>query len=160
MGKKARNRNRQARRPDGPLLIGWHGETYQVADKVGDMPMILFGNLAAKGVDSDSPQGLAAMHDVLAECLTPKDWQRFQAHAIRIKAQSDEIMGMVGSTFEALSGRPTVQPSVSSDGLSDTPESSEAGSSSPVTRVLDSIPEGRPDLKLAVWEAAQEQQAV
>jgi hypothetical protein len=160
VGKKKPNRNRQARRPDGPLLVTWQGEQYQVADKIGDMAMMRFAKVAMSGADSDSITGLAAMYDLLEECLTPRDWARFEAHALRSKATSDQMMELVKETYQALSGRPTVRPSDSSDGQPATVESSEAGSSSPVTRVLDSIPEGRPDLKLAVWEAAQGQQAV
>jgi hypothetical protein len=155
MGKKARNRQRQGR-PPGILLVPWHGEMFQVADKIGDMALMRFAKVADQGIDSNEMRGLAAMYDLLEGCLTPKDWQRFESLALRVHATSDEIMELVKSTYEVISGRPTVRPSVSSDGQPSTPESSAAGSSSPVMRVLESIPEGRPDLKLAVWEANQQ----
>lgn len=152
MGKKARNRNRAARQSDRPLLVTWQGETYQVADKVGDMALMRFAKVADQGIDSNEMRGLAAMYDILEACLTPDDWRRFEAHALRVRAQSDEIMELVKETYEALSGRPTRRPTNSSAGPQPTQENSGADSFSPVMRVIDSIPPNRPDLKLAVWE--------
>jgi hypothetical protein len=152
MGKKARNRNRQ-RRPDGPVLVQWKGQTYRLADKIGDAPIMDFAEIAEQGIDSNEMRGLAAMKSLLRNCLTTEDFAKFWRHATEIRAGSDEMMALVKDTYEALSGRPTVRPSVSSDGEPSTVVSSEAASSSPVMRVIDSIPASRPDLKLAVWES-------
>ena len=156
MGKKSRNRNQLVRRPDGPLLVVWQGQTYRVADKVGDMAIMDFAEIAEQGIDSNEMKGLAAMKAMLRNCLAPKDFERFRQHALTSHATGDEMMELVKSTYEALSGRPTVQPSVSSDGPTPTAESSADDSSSPVMRVLESIPDSRPDLKLAVWESHQQ----
>lgn len=147
----------RSRRPvqDRPTLVTWQGESYRLADKIGDMPIIRFAKIAEQGIDANEMRGLAAMHDLLENCLTPRDWQRFQDHATRVHATADEIMELVKSTYQALSGRPTKRPSSSSDGQPPTVESSGAGSSSPVIRVIESIPANRPDLKLAVWESQQ-----
>lgn len=155
MGKKARNRNRAARQSDQPLFVTWKGQTYRVADRIGDAALMDFAEVAEQGVDSNEMKGLAAMKALLRSCLTTEDFARFWRQVHETRAQSDEIMELVHDTYAAVSGRPTKRPSDSSDGQQPTPVSSEAGSSSPVLRVLDSIPPERGDLKLAVWQSQQ-----
>jgi hypothetical protein len=153
---RTRNKSRSPAVRDQPLLVSWQGQTYRIADKIGAMPLLRFAKVAETGVGVDDMVGLAATYDLLEQCLTPDDWRRFIQHATTSRASADEILDLMKSTYAVMSGRPPVQPSVSSDGPTLTAENFEADSSSPVMRVLDSIPDSRPDLKLAVWNSAQQ----
>jgi len=154
---KKRNRNRpRIQGQDQSLLVTWKGQQYRVADKIGAMPLLRFAKAADSGLDVNDLEGYAATYDLLEQCLTPDDWQRFQRHATTCRASADEILELMKSTYQAMTGRPTVRPSVSSDGPTPTAESSADDSSSPVMRVIESIPDSRPDLKLAVWESHQQ----
>lgn len=134
-----------------PNGIEFGGDTFDTAERIGLMPMMRFAKVANEGIDSNTLQGLAAMYDLLEQCIAPHDWSRFQKVADRTHADGEELMAVVGKVFEVLSARPTSRPSVSSDGPSTTSTPSTAGSSSPVVARLER--EGRPDLALLVSQA-------
>jgi hypothetical protein len=127
------------------------GETFEIAERIGLMPMMRFAKAAKSGLDSSDMDGLAAMYDLLGQCIAEKDWPRFEAAADRARADGDELMGVVTRVFEVLSERPTRRPSDSSDGPS-TIEPTSTGDSS--SRVLARL-EGRPDLQLMVMQAQE-----
>jgi hypothetical protein len=131
--------------------VEFGGETFTTADRIGLMPLMRFAKVAKAGVDSASMEGLAAMYDMLEQCIAPQDWPRFVEAANRTHADGDELMAVVARVFEVLTERPTSRPSDSSDGPSTTPRASEGGLSSRVAERL----EGRPDLQLMVMRAQQ-----
>jgi hypothetical protein len=131
--------------------VEFYGEQFRIADRIGLMPMMRFAKAAKSGVDSNDLDGLAAMYDLLEQCLADDEWPRFEKHADRHRADGDELMEIVSKVFEVLSERPTQRPSDSSDGPSTTTSSSTAGSSSRALRQLD----GRPDLQVAVLRAQE-----
>lgn len=132
------------------LTVPFCGEDFRIADKIGLMPMMRFAKVAQAGVDSADLAGLAAMYDLLEQCLADDEWQRFSDHADKSRADGDELMAVVGKVFEELGKRPTSRSSDSSDGPPPTSERSTAGSS-PALRLLD----GRPDLQVAVLRAQE-----
>lgn len=115
-----------------PDQFKFYGELFTVADRVGSMPLLRFAAAAASGADSAEQEGLAAMHDLLRDCLSTDDWRRFQQVAQENKADGDELLAICRAVYQALSGRPTRRPSDSSDGPSATGESSKDSSSSVV----------------------------
>lgn len=113
-----------------PDIIVFYGEQFRLADSVGIMPLMKFAHVAAAGIDSSELAGLDAIYTWLQDCLDEGEWPRFEAHAIRSKAPDDVLVAVAMKASEVISGRPTVSPSVSSDGQSATSPSS----STPATR--------------------------
>jgi len=110
--------------------IEFMGEHYRIADKVGLMPLMRFAYAARKGTDADDMEGLAAIYDMLRDCLDPADWIRFQDDATAKKADGDQLVAVVSQTIEVLTARPTEPPSDSSPGRSSTSTRSTGSSSS------------------------------
>lgn len=133
--------------------IPFHGEDYRLADKMGLMPLMRFAKLARSGLDSQEMEGLAAMYDLLEQCIDPEDWARFEAAATRERDQGDELMAVVTKAIELMAARPTLRSSDSSDGPPNTSGSSTGGSSSPVVRRLEQ--QGRAAQALIVEEAIE-----
>lgn len=132
------------------------GEKFHVAEKVGLMPAMRFAMVAQSGVDANEIEGLAAMHELLRQCVHPQDWDRFQRHAVTVCADGDELMECVGTVMAVLANRPTGRSADSSDGPRIIEPNSTEGSSSLDTgseKVIQRLNErGRPDLALIVRE--------
>lgn len=131
--------------------IDFAGETFRLADKIGLMPLMRFAHVSRRGVDSNDMEGLAAIYDLLKQCIADDDWGRFEDAAMTSRADGDELLEVVSRAVQAISERPTQEPSDSSDGQPITSGSSTDGSSSPVIGRL--VEQGRPDLALIVDQA-------
>lgn len=132
-------------------VVEFFGERFTIADRIGLMPLMRFAKVAQAGVDSADLAGLAAMYDLLEQCLAEDEWRRFQVCADKNRADGEQLMGVVAEVMGKLSARPTSRPSGSSDGPSIIEPRSEAGSSSAVMDRLS----GRPDLQLMVMRAQE-----
>lgn len=141
-----------------PRSIEWQGESFELAAKLGAMPFLEFARVAADGGDAETLEGMAATYDLLENCFTEQAWVQFRRHAKTVRANGSEIMAAVRSTVEAWSARPTVRPSDSSDGSP--PTNLRSTDDSSLERVLDRIPEGRTDLKLAVIQGHRGEQVL
>jgi len=136
---------------DSPIVLSWQGQSFRVAKKLGIMPMLTFAKLAQSGVDTFDPGALTAMYDMLENVIDPVDWEKFTAHATKVRADPDDLLAVVGQAMTALSGFPTSRPSDSSDGSQTTPQSSEDVLHSRVVERLS----GRPDLQLVAVQARE-----
>lgn len=126
------------------------GEKFRVADKVGAMPIMRFAKIAKAGVDANELDGLAALYDVLEQCIHPSDWYRFEQHADAQHADGEQLLAVVQEAFTLMAQRPTQRSSDSSDGPQTIEPPSTAVSSSPDS-VIDRLNgQGRPDLALVV----------
>lgn len=132
--------------------VEWFGQDFELADKIGLMPLMRFAHLARAGVDSGDMEGLDAMYVLLKQCFTASAWQRFEDVASEQRAGGDELFGVVTKAIEAMSARPTGRPSGSSGGSQNANMSSAGVSSSPVTGLVE---RGRPDLALLVNRAEE-----
>lgn len=134
--------------------VEFEGETFRVADQIGAMPLMRFAKVARTGVDANRMEALVAQYDLIEQCFDPADWERFQAHAEKVRASGDQLMEVVKQVFAVVAARPTGPRSGSSGGPRTTEPSSTGDSSSPDTaslRVIDRLNEqGRPDLALFV----------
>lgn len=108
------------------------GELFTVSEQVGIIPLAEFAKAAMSGLDTAEMEGLAALLDLLAEVVIDEDQARFLATAKKHRATADDMMPIVQSVIEVISGRPTPQPSDSSVGLSTTGANLRASSSSEV----------------------------
>jgi hypothetical protein len=140
--------------PEGPPpreTVDFMGEQFAIADKVGLMPLLKFARAARSGLDSADVEGMAAMLDMLEQCIADDEWTRFETHATKTRADDDDLMQVIKDVTSQLSARPTSRPSVSSDGPPSIVTTSEENSSSlEVVRRLNSGPHPRPDLAMAV----------
>ena len=123
--------------------VDFAGDKFRMAERIGLMPLMRFAKIAKAGVDSTDLDGLAALYDLLEQCIAEDEWQRFQNAADKARADGDQLMQVVKDVFEALSGRPTSRPSDSSGGPTTTPPNSEDDLSLRVVKRLED--EGRPD---------------
>ena len=131
--------------------IEFAGAQFAVADKIGLMPLMRFAKVAKAGADANDMDSLAALYDILEQCIAPADWHRFEAAADESRADGGALMGVVGKVFEVLSERPTSLPSDSSGGQTSTPPNSGDASYLRVVKRLEA--EGRPDTALIVQMA-------
>ncbi len=134
--------------------VEFGGERFATADKIGLMPLMRFAKVAKAGADAQDMDGLAALYDLLQQCIDPADWARFEAAADRAHAEGDELMAVIGKVFESLSERPTRQPSDSSAGQQTTPQRSGGGSYLQVVKRLEE--QGRPELAHVVVMANED----
>lgn len=133
------------------------GREFTVAEKVGLMPLLRFAKAAKAGVDSADMDGMAAMYDLLRQCIADEEWAAFEAHADDQRASDEDLLGLVQRAMAVLAERPTRRPSDSSAGPQTTTVSSEDALSSRVVARLEG--QGRPDLALIVDQAARQRKA-
>jgi hypothetical protein len=138
---------------DGQVVqsVEFLGERFQIAEQVSTLALMRFAKVASAGVDANDMDGLAAMYDLLEQCIDPTQWHAFQAHADRKRAQADDLLELVREVMPRIAARPTGRPSDSSDGPSAPSEPSVGDSSSRVIARLER--QGRPDLALMVDQA-------
>ncbi|MGI5171870.1 hypothetical protein ACQEU3_46765 [Spirillospora sp. CA-253888] len=105
------------------------GDRYRVGDKVGLMPMMQFAAAAKAGLDSSDMDGMAAMYQMLQDCIHEEDWPRFERDMVAKKADEQDFMYCVQRAMAIISARPTRQRSDSSSGRSQTTASSTGSSS-------------------------------
>jgi hypothetical protein len=111
------------------------GDRYFIGDKVGLMPLMKFAHTAKRGVDADDMEGMAAMYELLQDCIAKHDWDRFEQDMTAKKADGQDLFSVIGEVIEILSARPTRQRSGSSSGRSTTTASSTGPSSAAGHRV-------------------------
>lgn len=124
------------------------GERFHIAERIGGLPIMRFAKAARQGVDSDDMAGMAALYDLLEQCIHPDDWARFEAHADRERADGEQLVQVVAEVLQLVAARPTGRSSDSSAGPPTTGPSSTGRSSERVIRRYED--KGRPDLALMV----------
>lgn len=112
------------------------GGHYRIADKIGLMPLMRFAH-TSKNVDEADLAALAAIYDMLHDCIHPDDWDRFERDMTAKKAEAEDMLPIVNQTFELLSARPTRPPIDSSSGPPTTSHTSMGGSLPAGPRVPD-----------------------
>jgi hypothetical protein len=80
--------------------------TFRIAPSIGLMPLLRFAHAAKAGLDTEDMEGMAALYDMIADCVHPDDWSAFMAYATESKAQDEELMEFVGTAMEIISARP------------------------------------------------------
>jgi hypothetical protein len=141
--------------PETPVgdQVEFLGRGFTVAAKVGLMPLLRFAKAAKSGLDSSDVEGMAAMYDLLQQCIVDEEWAVFEQHATTQRADDEDLMKFIQQVMAVLSGRPTRRPSDSFTGPQNVRPSYEDALSSRVTSRLEQ--QGRPDLALIVTEAQE-----
>jgi len=118
------------------LFVEFEGERFALARRVSTLPLMKFAHYAAKGTDSASMRGMAAMYEMLQSCFergqpcgkceicvgidglfegNPYDcesrigdeWPRFERHAIDAGADDEMLFTVVTDVITIVSARPT-----------------------------------------------------
>src|SRR5687768_2564736 len=63
-------------RASDAVYVDWEGERFRLAPKIGLMPWLVFGNLAEQGLDTEDMAALAAMYNLIEQCLDPTETKR------------------------------------------------------------------------------------
>jgi hypothetical protein len=116
--------------------IEFMGERFKMGQRIGLMPLLKFAHVSNKGVQADDMAGLAAMYEMIKDCIAPNEWERFERIAIEKQAESEDLLEVVSNTIEVLSARPTRQRSGSSTGSRPTSASSKVSSIRPAPEGL------------------------
>lgn len=155
------------------VTVEFRGKRFAVRDTVSLLPMMKFAVIAKRqkaatdrgetGGGEQEMDALAALFELLEQCIAPHDFGAFYDHALSVGASQEELMHVVADAHRARAARPTQRSQPSPGGQSTTGPSSEAGSSSPawsvpqgsidVQRHLEE--QGRPDMALVVKRARE-----
>lgn len=135
------------------LTFGWFGLTVRVGETAGDLQFIEFIEHAMTLDADDQVEGMKAVMAYLHELVHPDDWDVFWGAAKANRQTFEDLMNVAKAIVEVTSGFPTGRPHASSGGRSTIKRKFKGGSSSQ-GRALKLL-KGRPDLKMAVWQADQ-----
>ena len=127
--------------------VEFHGEKFALEDHLSDFALSEFAAAAQSDADAASPEGAAAVFNLLEVCIVPSDWPRFRKLARR-HGSTEALLPVVAAVFKAHTERPTLPSSDSSDGREVTAPSSAPSADD---RALDLLA-GRPDLQLMVMQ--------
>lgn len=136
------------------LDFGYFGETIRVNPDASESVGTEFA-IRAQSIDEDNlAAATVATSDFLRSLIHPEDFDRFLRTSVKNRQQTTDLLATAGAILEALSGFPTSQPSVSSDGPRITGTTSTAAPSwQDLKRRFEA--EGRPDKALALVQAAE-----
>jgi hypothetical protein len=135
--------------------VEFFGQKFRLAERVGIMPMLAFGNASKRGLDSDDMEGLAAMYSLIRSVIhrpaltdehgqrqvdvngkalrDESEWTRFAELAEDELAEGEDVMEFVNRAMEVMSARPRRRREISSGTSPTTSEKSKAVSSSRAT---------------------------
>jgi len=167
-----------------PRTVEFLGEEFAIADKIGLMPLMRFAHAAKSGLDSADLEGMAAMYDMLRQCIAddpvfifqgreitrgeandlPPEaadqvvvyggWDEFEAHAT--KQRADDAGELFGVVQKVMSILSERPTSRPSDSSAGPPSTApiSAEDSSSLEVVRRLKSQGRPDLAMAVLQKA------
>jgi hypothetical protein len=119
-----------------------NGEHFAVRDRIDEWTLMKF----AKSQISDDPMApLAGMYDFINTIVKAEDRARLDSFMSGQEMEPGVLSEAIGTLVTEYAGRPTMRPSLSPDGLTPTPPSGRAASSSPGTVKVVSLsrPAGR-----------------
>lgn len=134
------------------ITFGWFGEQMRVGPGAGDLSLIDFLEFAETIDEENVVAAMRATKTFLRQQIHADDWPRLIELAQQNGQQFSDLMNLAKAIVEAVAKFPTRQPSVSSSGRAAIAPKSRAGSSSTAGEALTML-DGRPDLKMAVWQA-------
>ena len=85
------------------------GKAFGIADRVGLLPLAEFAYHANSGMDTGDMGAMAAIYEMLKDCIRPEEWPAFLRYGKQIKAEVEDLMDVVNQTTELLTARPTGQ---------------------------------------------------
>lgn len=138
--------------PVEPDTFGWFGMEVRVQPEFGELYFLDWVEEFAS-VDENDPKAMGAVKRFAQGMVHGDDFAEFWRLAQRNRQTVEDISKVVNAVLEAVTGRPTKQPSDSSDGRPVIATSSKVGSFGQVIERLETS--GRPDLALVHVQAAE-----
>lgn len=89
-------------------------EKFRLREKVGALAMFKWA--AASDLASDDPRALGAIYALLKSLIHKEDWYKFEDYALDEDKDAEELLDVITSALELISGRPTEPSSPSSAG--------------------------------------------
>lgn len=144
-----------------PDTFGWFGAQIRLRPHI---PTITVGAFFASLDGTSEADAIAETTNMLRQAVDPQDWSTFRRLADENDASGPQLLDVIMKILEARAGRPTRQPSDSSDGSSGTSPMSTptSGSTEGLPRSLSTEervaadlgiplpPESRPDARAAL----------
>lgn len=141
--------------------FGWFGEQIRLRPHISP---ITVGAFFASLDGASEADAIAETTNLLKQAIDPADWGTFRSLADNNDVQSPQLLDVIMKILEARAGRPTQQPSDSSDGLSatsPTPTPTSAATAAPPRSLsteekvaadlgIPVPPESRPDARAAL----------
>lgn len=138
------------------------GRRFRLAESIGLMALLKFAHSAKSGLSSDDMEGLSAMYLLIRSCLDrtqiqaknpktgepqfdpsgapvwdgPSQWDLFEAHAIDMNADGDDLSDLINRAIQVISSRPPKPRGDSPASSARTSANGKAVSSSPGTRAV------------------------
>jgi len=134
------------------MVFDWFGEPIRVGPHAGDLTLIDFLERARQIDTSDHVTSMVVTKKFLHEQIDERDWPRLLELAVANNQQFSDLLQLSRDIVEAVTRFPTGPQSGSSDGRPTTKPKSTDTSSSAVAQAMRAL-KGRPDLKMAIWEA-------
>lgn len=131
--------------------VDFFGESFELNPEVSEFALLEFSLAAEEGQDGDTKQGMASLLLLVKDCVVASEWGRFRALARSRRAKVSDLMPVITATFEQVAERPTGESTDSSDGLSETPASSESSAAVKASAIFP----GRPDKAAAALRSVQ-----
>lgn len=133
-----------------PDTFVFYEETFRTRGAIGLMPLVRFAYISRTGVGLDDMEGLAAVYEMVRDCLHPDDWDRFQDVCAVKGADEDAVLGVVRVCIQAAAARPSLRPSDSQPGSPSTDPSTRVDAPSPVSVDVIPAPDGQSALSPAL----------
>lgn len=114
-----------------PDTFEWYGETMRVSDRLGAAPLFDYAAAIVSELDIRDMQAVAATREMLRDCIHEDDWAMFWGLVKTNKTSPEELAELSALLYEHIAARPTVQPSGSASGLSETGNNTNAIASPP-----------------------------
>jgi hypothetical protein len=130
------------------------GLTVRIDPTFGELSIIDFFE-SHGDLETSATAAMVATKEMLRVAIVKDDFDSFWEAALLNRQSSDDLMAIYQAITEAIAGRPTSQPSVSTVGLEVTPLRSV---SPPADPAMDRL-SGRGDLQSALLEARQARSA-
>jgi len=131
----------------------WFRATIRVAPDAGDLSLIDFLEKAEQLDVGDEVGVMLATKEFLKAQIDERDWPQFLALAKQNRQNFQDLLQVAKDITKAVASFPTGRPSDSSDGRPHTEAKSKVGSSSPAVAQAMADLQGRPDLKMFIWQA-------
>jgi hypothetical protein len=113
--------------------VEFMGRRFRRAERIGLMPLMHMAIASKKGIDTADMEGLAAMYELLRDCIDqtrpqeeredpenpgetimvdtgPSEWDKFEQHALDMKAEAEDIQKVVTDVMVQMSARPSRRP--------------------------------------------------
>ncbi|MGP3914300.1 hypothetical protein [Nonomuraea sp. 10N515B] len=97
------------------------GVTWVCESAVSILDLSEYARLAQRGVDAESPEGMAILADVYSGLLGDQTYQRFRAHCRKNRTDGQILVQILGDLITDGAERPTQRPSDSSAGPATAP---------------------------------------